>query len=174
MNNMANRITLTRMLLIPVFLVLEYNGYPYAAFTVFVIASLSDLLDGYIARHYDQITVIGKFMDPLADKMLVLAVMCFLVEAGSMRGWAVSIVIFREFAVSGLRLVAAQKGMVIAAAQSGKIKTGCTMVCLGFMLFFRDELFPGMNKLCSALIVLTTVFSGVEYFQKNYNVLKDN
>ena len=174
MNNLANRITLTRIILIPVFLVLEYTGYSYAAFSVFVIASLSDLLDGYIARHYHQFTVIGKFMDPLADKMLVLAAMCYLVEAGAMPGWAVAIIIFREFAVSGLRLIAAQKGIVIAAINSGKIKTACTMVCLGTMLFFLQFRLSWLNRICTALIVLTTVLSGFEYFRKNLDVLKEN
>ena len=106
MSTTANKITVLRIVLVPVFLLLEYLGYAYAAFAVFVAASLSDMLDGYIARKYNQITVFGKFMDPLADKMLVLAAMCYFVDNGQMPGWTVAIVLFREFAVSGLRLIA--------------------------------------------------------------------
>ena len=173
MSTTANKITVFRIVLFPVFLLLEYLGYAYAAFAVFVAASLSDMLDGYIARKYNQITVFGKFMDPLADKMLVLAAMCYLIEAGAMPGWAVAVVIFREFAVSGLRLVAAERSIVIAAAQSGKIKTACTMVCLCIMLFFLGRCPLWLNTLCIALIVITTVYSGFEYFRNNYRVFSE-
>ena len=173
MSTTANKITVLRIVLVPVFLLLEYLGYAYAAFAVFVAASLSDMLDGYIARKYNQITVFGKFMDPLADKMLVLAAMCYLIEAGAMPGWAVAVVIFREFAVSGLRLVAAEHSIVIAAAQSGKIKTACTMVCLCIMLFFLGRCPLWLNILCIALIVITTVYSGFEYFRNNYRVFSE-
>ena len=139
MNTTANKITVLRIILVPFFLLFEYLGKPGIAFTLFVIASLSDLLDGYIARKYNQITVFGKFMDPLADKILVLAAMCFLIEAHIMPGWAVALVLFREFAVSGLRLIAAQQNIVIAAAQSGKIKTASTMVCLCILLLFFGQ-----------------------------------
>ena len=123
----ANKITIFRVILIPVFLVLMYLRFPghtYWAFGVFVLASLSDFADGYIARHYNQVSNFGKFVDPLADKMLVLSAMCFFIEKGQMPGWAVAIVLFREFAVSGLRLIAVEQSRVIAAARSGKIKTG--------------------------------------------------
>jgi CDP-diacylglycerol--glycerol-3-phosphate 3-phosphatidyltransferase len=173
MSTTANKITVLRIVLVPVFLLLEYLGYAYAAFAVFVVASLSDMLDGYIARKYNQITVFGKFMDPLADKMLVLAAMCYLIETGAMPGWAVAVVIFREFAVSGLRLVAAERSIVIAAAQSGKIKTACTMVCLCIMLFFLGRCPLWLNSLCIALIVVTTVYSGFEYFRNNYRVFSE-
>ena len=173
MNTTANKITLLRILLVPVFLILEYTEHTVAAFVVYVLASLSDLADGYIARHYHQITVIGKFMDPLADKMLVLSAMCILIEKGTMPAWAVAAVIFREFAVSGLRLIAAQKNIVIAAAQSGKIKTACTMVCLALMLFFLDRQLPLLNGICTALILVTTLYSGFEYFKNNIQVFKE-
>ena len=166
----ANKITILRVILIPVFLILTYTDHLYAALAVYIIACLSDMADGYIARHYNQITDFGKFMDPLADKMLVLAAMCFFVEKGLMPGWAVAIVLFREFAVSGLRLIAVEQQRVIAAAWSGKIKTGVTMVGLGAML-----LFSGSRAVCvivTALIVLTTVYSGAEYFYKNRDVFK--
>ncbi len=174
MNTTANKITLLRILLVPVFLILEYTGHPVAAFAVYVLASLSDLADGYIARHYNQITVIGKFMDPLADKMLVLSAMCYLIEAGVMPSWAVAAVIFREFAVSGLRLIAAQKNIVIAAAQSGKIKTACTMVCLGLMLLLLSRPQPLLNGICTGLILVTTLYSGFEYFKNNIQVFTES
>lgn len=173
----ANKITIFRVVLIPVFLVLAYGGYRYAAFAVFVLASLSDMLDGYIARHYNQITDFGKFMDPLADKVLVMAAMCFFVERGRMPGWALAIVLLREFAVSGMRLVAVEQGRVIAAAWSGKVKTAATMVCLCLMLLIAP---PGLGDsapdlvaiVSNVVIVATTVYSGVEYFYKNRDVFR--
>ena len=171
MNTTANKITMVRVALIPVFLVLCYLDHRIAATVVFIIASLSDLLDGYIARHYNQVSNFGKFMDPLADKMLVLSAMCFLVEKGQMPGWVVAVVLFREFAVSGLRLIAAERQHVIAAAWSGKIKTTCTMIGLCFVLVFTQ--FEWLNIFVSAVILITTVYSGVEYFWKNKDVFKD-
>ena len=167
----ANKITIFRVIMIPVFLVLAYANQPVWAFVVFVLASLSDMLDGYIARHYHQITNFGKFMDPLADKVLVLAAMCFFVERGFMPGWAVALVLLREFAVSGMRLIAVEQGRVIAAAWSGKIKTAVTMVGLAAMLLFSS--YPWVNTLVTALIVITTIWSGVEYFYKNRDVFKN-
>ena len=171
MNTTANKITMLRVALIPVFLVLCYLDHRITATVVFIIASLSDLLDGYIARHYNQISNFGKFMDPLADKMLVLSAMCFLVEKGQMPGWVVAVILFREFAVSGLRLIAAERQRVIAAAWSGKIKTTCTMVGLCFVLVFTQ--YDWLNIFVSAVILITTVYSGVEYFGKNKDVFKD-
>ena len=171
MNTTANKITIARIALIPVFLVLCYTNHRIAATVVFILASLSDLLDGYIARHYNQITDFGKFMDPLADKMLVLSAMCYFIERGQMPGWVVAVVLFREFAVSGLRLVAAERQRVIAAAWSGKVKTTCTMVGLCFVLVFTQ--YPWLNMLVSAVILITTIYSGVEYFMKNKDVFKD-
>ena len=171
MNTTANKITMLRVILIPVFMVLAYLDLRIPAVIVFILASLSDLLDGYIARHYNQISNFGKFMDPLADKMLVLSCMCFLVEKGQMPGWAVTIILFREFAVSGLRLVAAERQHVIAAAWSGKVKTTCTMIGLCFLIVFRE--YPELNLFVTAVILITTVYSGVEYFIKNKDVFKD-
>lgn len=167
----ANKITIFRIIMIPVFLVLAYTGHMYWAFAVYTIACLSDMADGYIARHYNQVSNFGKFADPLADKMLVLAAMCFFIENGQMAGWIVAVVLFREFAVSGLRMVAVEQQRVIAAAWSGKIKTACTMLGLGAMLLFPEaEL---VNIISSVVIVVTTVYSGVEYFWKNRDVFKD-
>ena len=166
----ANKITVFRIILIPVFLVLAYRGYRIAALCIYLLACLSDMADGYVARHYNQITNFGKFMDPLADKMLVLAAMCFFVDADQMPGWVVAIVLFREFAVSGLRLIAAEQSLVIAAAWSGKIKTAVTMICLALMLVFPV---PAVQVVSSILIVATTIYSGVEYFWKNWSVFQD-
>ncbi len=171
MNITANKITMFRIVLIPVFLVLAYTGLKYWALAVYIIACLSDVADGYIARHYNQVSNFGKFVDPLADKMLVLSAMCFFIENGQMPGWAVAIVLFREFAVSGLRLIAVEQSRVIAAARSGKIKTGCTMVGLGAMLVFGQQ-YPVVNLVCYILIIVTTVYSGVEYFVANRDVFK--
>ena len=171
MNTTANKITMFRIVLIPVFLVLAYTGLKYWALAVYIIACLSDVADGFIARHYNQVSNFGKFVDPLADKMLVLSAMCFFIENGQMPGWAVAIVLFREFAVSGLRLIAVEQSRVIAAARSGKIKTGCTMVGLGAMLVFGQQ-YPVVNLVCYILIIVTTVYSGVEYFVANRDVFK--
>ena len=168
----ANKLTITRVLLIPVFLIVMYLDFPgarHAALLVFIAASLTDLLDGYIARHYDQVSDFGKFMDPLADKCLVMAALCVFVAEGQMEAWILAIVLLREFAVSGMRLVAAEKGRVIAAGWSGKIKTSATMVCICLLLCFPHWL----NVLCQAVILVTTVYSGVEYFVKNWDVFKE-
>ena len=170
MNTTANKITIFRILLIPVFLVLAYMGQQYWALAVYIIACLSDMADGYIARHYNQISNFGKFMDPLADKVLVLAAMCFFIENGQMPGWAVVIVLFREFAVSGLRLIAVEQQRVIAAAWSGKIKTACTMLGLCVMLFTSH---PLVNLIVTWVIVITTLYSGIEYFYVNRDVFKN-
>ena len=171
--NTANKLTLLRVVMIPLFLLvlsLDVPGANYWALAIFVIASLTDTLDGYIARHYNQTTDFGKFMDPLADKCLVTAAMLWFVEIGQMPGWALLVVIIREFGVSGLRMVAADKGRVIAAGWSGKVKTASTMVCIVLMLL---PIAPLVNNICVAVIVLATIYSGVEYFMKNLDVLAD-
>ena len=169
--NTANKLTMLRVVLIPVFLLLAYSQRMYAAFVVYIIACITDFVDGYVARNYNQTTNFGKFMDPLADKVLVLAAMCYFVEVGWMPGWVVAIVLFREFAVSGMRLIAVEQGRVIAAAWSGKIKTACTMICLSaMMLFGQIEL---VRMASCALILITTVYSGIEYFWKNRDVFKN-
>ncbi len=166
----ANKITMFRIALIPVFLVLAYTGHLYIALAVYIIACLSDVADGYIARHCNQVSDFGKFVDPLADKMLVLAAMCFFIENGQMPGWCVAIVLFREFAVSGLRLIAVEQGRVIAAAWSGKLKTGCTMVGLSAMMLFSEV--EMVNIIFTVLILITTVGSGIHYFWVNRDVFK--
>ena len=168
--NTANKLTMLRVVMIPAFLIVLYWGIPgcrYVALALFILASVTDFVDGYIARHYDQITDFGKFMDPLADKCLVVAAMLWFVQVGQMPAWALLIVIVREFGVSGLRMIAADKGRVIAAGWSGKVKTASTMVCICLMLL---PIPPAVNTLCVAVIVVTTLYSGCEYFFKNRDV----
>lgn len=171
--NLPNKLTVLRILLVPVFMVLAYLAFPghmYAALAVFVLASLTDFLDGYLARKLNLITDFGKFMDSLADKILVLAALIWLVEAGKMPGWCLFIVMTREFAVTGLRLVAANTGRVIAAGWSGKVKTASTMVCICLMLL--PFLPVWLNWVCVGVIAATTLYSGVEYFVRNMDVFK--
>ena len=171
--NTANKLTILRVVMIPAFLLVLYLDVPYAnywALAIFAAASITDTLDGYIARHYNQITDFGKFMDPLADKCLVTAAMLWFVEVGQMPAWALLIVAVREFGVSGLRMVAADKGRVIAAGWSGKVKTAATMVCIILMLLPLPEI---VNQICTAVIVLPTIYSGVEYFMKNADILAE-
>ncbi len=163
----ATKLTLLRIILIPVFLLVLYLGFPganWVALAVFILASITDTLDGYVARRYSQVSNMGKFLDPLADKVLVTAAMCWFVGTGQMWAWVLAAVLLREFAVSGLRLVAVEQGQVIAAAWSGKIKTAATMVCLCVMLVFNV---PWLNILCQLVILGTTAWSGIEYFVKN-------
>lgn len=175
MNTTANKITVLRIILVPVFMVLMYLGYTYWALAIYIIACLSDFIDGHIARKYNQVTNFGKFMDPLADKMLVLTAMCYFVDNDTMPGWVVALVLLREFAVSGLRLLAVEQGTVIAAAWSGKIKTFVTMVALGVLIIVAEPWVPFKDiipSVCSALIVISTLYSGAEYFIKNAAVFK--
>ena len=170
--NLPNKLTLLRMAMVPVYVALLLIDFPYhtlIALAVFILASLTDLLDGHIARSRNLITDFGKFMDPLADKILVLSAMICFCELGVMPAWAVIVVIFREFAVSGMRLVAVEQGRVIAAGWSGKVKTASTMVCLCLM---HLPLPTALNWACVAVIVVTTLYSGVEYFIKNRDVFK--
>lgn len=171
--NLPNKLTILRIVLILPFLLVLYLDVPYAAYialAIFIVASLTDMLDGKIARRDGLVTDFGKFADPLADKMLVIAAMLWFVECGMMPGWALLIVILREFAVSGLRMVASDKGRVIAAGWSGKVKTASTMVCICLMFL---PIPVELNWACVAVIVLTTIYSGVEYFVKNADCLKD-
>ena len=173
----ASKITLSRVLMIPVYLVTMYlshgesNVWMYVSLAIFVIASLTDFVDGYIARHYNQVTDFGKFLDPLADTLLTIAAMCMFCEWGVFPAWALMIVLTREFAVTGLRLIAVQKGTVIAAGWSGKVKTASTMVGLCIMMAL-----PGiaiLSNIVMFVIVATTLYSGIEYFVQNWKCLWD-
>ncbi len=182
----ATKVTLIRVFLIPVFMVCMYlaQGYEfmlYVSLGIFAIASITDLIDGQIARRYKQVTDLGKFLDPLADKVLVIAAMVMFCQWGLFPAWALMIVLTREFAVTGLRLIAVGNGRVIAAGWSGKVKTATTMAALCVMLLINGATFVNLlgqsvvtwvNWIAVIATALTTLYSGVEYFVKNWDVLK--
>ena len=171
--NLPNKLTMLRIILIPVFLVLvlvdRIPMHYLWSLIVFLAACITDTLDGNIARKRNLVTDFGKLMDPLADKLLVTACMMIFVGWGRMLSWVVFIVIAREFAISGLRMVAASNGTVIAAGWSGKIKTSCTMVGLIAMMVLPN--LPTLDLVVNIVILVTTVYSGVEYFCKNWACL---
>ncbi|MBR5528904.1 MAG: CDP-diacylglycerol--glycerol-3-phosphate 3-phosphatidyltransferase [Oscillospiraceae bacterium] len=173
----ASKITLIRVFFIPLFMVFMYlsggqpNVWMYVSLGVFIVASITDYVDGYIARKYNQVSDFGKFLDPLADKLLTIAAMTMFCEWGSFPAWALMIVLTREFAVTGLRLVAVGKGKVIAAGWSGKVKTASTMIGLCALMAF--PIAPVLAWIVMGVIVVTTVYSGVEYFIQNWNCLWD-
>ena len=172
---LASKITMIRVIMIPVYMLTMYlsggvaGTWMYVSLAIFIIASLTDFLDGYIARHYNQTTDFGKFLDPLADKLLVIAAMCMFCQWGVFPAWALMIVLTREFAVTGLRLIAVQKGNVIAAGWSGKVKTASTMIGLCIMMALPG--IPVLNWIVIGVIVVTTVYSGAEYFVRNWKCL---
>ena len=174
----ASKITMIRVVLIPVFIVLmllDFSGHTWYALGIFILASLTDTVDGIVARKYNQVTDFGKFIDPLADKLLVIAALLIFVQNGQMASWAAMIVITRELAVTGLRLIAVENGLVIAAAKSGKVKTFTSLVAICIMLtpWHDIPLFGAfdVDALMVLLILGTTVYSGVEYFVKNGKLL---
>ena len=173
----ASKITLARVALIPIYLVLMYlsggqaGPMMWVALGVFIFASATDFVDGYIARHYNQVSDFGKYLDPLADKLLTLAAMCMFCQWGTFPAWALMLVLTREFAVSGLRMVAGPKGKVIAAGKSGKFKTASTMVGLCVWMAFPGIAIVG--NVVMWVIVVTTIYSGVEYFVQNWSVFLD-
>ena len=170
----ASKITMIRVVLIPVFIVLmllDFPGHTWCALAVFILASLTDTVDGIVARKYGQVTDFGKFIDPLADKLLVFAALLIFVQNGQMAAWAAMIVITRELAVTGLRLIAVENGLVIAAAKSGKVKTFTSLVAICIMLtpWHDAPLFGSfdLDALMVLLILVTTIWSGIEYFVRN-------
>ena len=171
----ASKITLVRVAMIPVYMVFMYlsAGEPglwmWLALGVFILASLTDYVDGQIARKCNQVSDFGKFLDPLADKLLTIAAMTMFCEWGAFPAWALMIVLTREFAVTGLRLVAVGNGTVIAAGWSGKVKTASTMIGLCVMMTFPTV--PVLSWIVMLVIVVTTVYSGVEYFIQNWKCL---
>lgn len=171
----ASKITMVRVAMIPAMMITLYwsSGKPgiamWISLALFAIASLTDYVDGYIARKYNQVSDFGKFLDPLADKLLVIAVMCMFCEWGVFPAWALMLVLAREFAVTGLRLIAVGKGNVIAAGWSGKVKTASTMIALCVMMVFPGVMV--LNWIVIAVITGTTLYSGVEYFIQNWNCL---
>ena len=178
--NVPNRLTILRVVMIPLFVVamlwetLPYHEY--IALALFVGACITDFFDGYLARKYNQITTFGKFMDPLADKLLVCAAMiCFLTnQQTQMPAWAVIVIISREFIISGFRLVAAEKGVTIAASYWGKVKTVVQMI-MSILLIIHSEhpVFRIINPIFIYAAVLLTIISLVDYIYKNREVMKD-
>ena len=187
--NLANKLTMVRILLVPLFLIfIAVKNIPYGTFIatfIFIIASLTDQLDGYIARSRNQVTTFGKFMDPLADKLLVTAALISLVDLQVIPAWAAVIIIAREFAVSGLRTIAASEGKVIAASMWGKVKTITQIFAIIALLIqvniasskyllslvennadFREIIKYG-PKVILLLAVIMTIVSGYDYFKKN-------
>lgn len=174
----ASKITLIRVVMIPLYLAAMYlsggeaNLWMYLSLGIFILASVTDYIDGQIARKCNQVSDFGKFLDPLADKLLTISAMAMYTEWGIFPAWALMIVLTREFAVTGLRLVAVQKGNVIAAGWSGKVKTASTMIGLCAMMALTGiEFFAWVNPVVIAVIVITTVYSGVEYFVQNWKCL---
>ena len=171
----ASKITLIRVAFIPVYMILMYvsGGMPgiwlWLALAVFILAGVTDFVDGIVARKYNQITDFGKFLDPLADKLMVIGAMTIFCQWGLLPAWALMIVLTREFAVTGLRLVAVGKGTVIAAGWSGKVKTASTIICLCIWMAFPTSQMIGW--IATAVIIATTVYSGIEYFIQNRKCL---
>lgn len=175
--NLANRITLLRILMIPIFIVLMLLEFPFhmeAALAVFLIASLTDKLDGYIARKYNMITDFGKFIDPLADKLLVTGAFVVLIQLGKIEAWIVFVILAREFAVTGLRSLAAAQNIIIAASNYGKIKTVIQIIAIVILLMgnypFSLINFP-MDVIMVYITLVITILSGLDYFLKNIKVL---
>lgn len=176
----ASKITLARVVMIPLFMLcfLLSPGHAWLkwlSLVIFILASLTDLVDGQIARKYNQVSDFGKFLDPLADKLLVISAMCIFCQWGLMPAWALMVVLAREFSVTGLRLIAVQKGRVIAAGWSGKVKTFSTMVALCLWIAICDQIIlkdlSWLNWTIILIVVLPTIYSGVEYFIQNWDVL---
>lgn len=178
MMNIANQLTLLRMVLIPVFMYFLLGDMPsgrWIAAGIFIFASLTDFVDGYLARKLNLITNFGKFMDPLADKLLVTAALLCFVELGEVSSWIVMIIIAREFIVSIFRAIAASEGIVIAASWWGKIKTNVQMFAI-ILILFGNWPFEAMGwpvaDLLMILAAVLTIISGYDYIYKNRAVLK--
>lgn len=175
--NLPNKLTIARVIMIPFFVLFLLSGLAgpaskWIALAIFIIASLTDLLDGHIARKHNLVTNFGKFMDPLADKLLVCAAMICLVEMGKLPAWIVIVIISREFIISGFRLIASDNGRVIAASYWGKFKTTFQMLMIWLMI--AD--IPALSIVTSAVMwiaLILTVVSLVDYLTKNRDVLAE-
>jgi CDP-diacylglycerol--glycerol-3-phosphate 3-phosphatidyltransferase len=171
--NLPNKLTVGRMVAVPIFIVVLMLGYYYAAAIIFVLASFTDMLDGMIARKYNLVTNFGKIMDPLADKLLVISALVCLVELGDVPGWMVIAILAREFTVTGLRTVAASQGVVIAAGMSGKIKTVTQMIAV-ILILLKNWPFEYIGIPVATIMlwisVIMTIYSGVEYIVQNKNI----
>ncbi len=171
--NLANKLTIVRIFLVPVFmlfLLLDIPNGDYIAAGIFILAASTDALDGYVARSRNQITTFGKFMDPLADKLLVSSALIILVEMNRISSWIVVIIIAREFAITGLRILAASEGVTIAASWWGKFKTISQILAI-IVLLLNNYPFSliglPMDTILVALALIFTVVSGADYLIKN-------
>lgn len=177
--NLPNKITIARVFMIPVFLVIYLNqSIPYAniiAAIIFVVACLTDALDGYIARKYNLVTNFGKFADPLADKLLVCSALICFVQFDLVPAWIIIIIIFREFIISGFRLVASDNGVVIAASNIAKFKTTAQMIMSILLIInINNGVFNILEQVFIYLSLVLTVVSLIDYMYKNRHVLKEN
>jgi CDP-diacylglycerol---glycerol-3-phosphate 3-phosphatidyltransferase len=175
--NLPNKLTIFRVLLIPFFVVILLTDFlgaysNWIALIIFVIASLTDLLDGFIARKYNLVTNFGKFMDPLADKLLVSSAMICLIETGQLAAWVVLIIIAREFIISGFRLVASDNGVVIAAGKLGKYKTVFQMIMVCLLIADIQQI-NIVTQSVTWIAVILTIVSLVDYVVKNASVMKE-
>ncbi len=175
--NLPNKLTVIRVIMIPFFVFFMLTDYAGAAskwiaLALFIVASLTDLLDGYLARKHNLVTNFGKFMDPLADKLLVCAAMICLVEMGKLASWMVIIIISREFIISGFRLIASDNGVVIAASYWGKFKTVFQMVMICLLIGDLEQL-ALVNTIVVWIALILTIVSLIDYLIKNKDVMKD-
>ena len=172
--NLPNKLTIFRCILIVPFVALLLSGYDLIATVIFIVASLTDLLDGKIARKYNLVTNFGKFMDPLADKLLVCSALICLVEMGRLDAWIVCIIIAREFIISGFRLIASDNGIVIAASYWGKFKTTFQMIMVVvLMLNIQNNIMMMLGQILIWVSLALTIISLVDYVAKNLDVLKE-
>ena len=177
--NLPNKLTIFRVILIPFFVVFMLApicpGYAnYIAVAIFIVASLTDLLDGKIARKYNLVTDFGKFMDPLADKLLVCAAMICLIETGQLAAWIVIVIISREFIISGFRLIASDNGIVIAASYWGKFKTVFQMLMIIVLIAnIQMPFFTVLGTILIYVALVLTIVSLIDYIVKNKDVLKE-
>ncbi len=176
--NTANKLTLLRIVLVPFFVYFMYSALPYnrlIAFAIFAVAAITDFVDGYVARNYDQITNLGKLLDPVADKILVVAALVALVDLGDIAGWVVIVIISRDFFIDVLRMVAAAQGVVVAAGKWGKLKTVLQMLAIPAIILNHyikaSYSFPLADILLYSALIMTVV-SGVEYAVANWRKLK--
>ena len=175
--NLPNKLTIARVIMIPLFLICLYLNIgcgKYIAVGIFILASLTDLLDGKIARKYNLVTNFGKFMDPLADKLLVCSAMICLIQTGQLAAWIVVIIIAREFIISGFRLIASDNGVVIAASYWGKFKTTFQMLMvIVLILNIQMPFFQILGVILTYVALILTVVSLIDYIVKNKDVLKE-
>lgn len=176
--NLPNKLTVLRVCMIPFFVVMlllnggENQTYRYIAAAIFIVASLTDMLDGKIARKYNLVTNFGKFMDPLADKLLVCSALICLVDLKQLPAWMVIVIISREFIISGFRLVASDNGIIIAASYWGKFKTTFQMISV-ILLIVRIPALTVLTQICVWTALVLTVISLVDYIAKNHKVLTE-